>query len=477
MINMQLKNVLRQLLLITALILPLSINAAITTYKGKFVGDGSGLTNNAINPNTTNLILSTSNVLANLSGGFIIPIPSNSTTAQIQSIFNNSTNGGLISFQPGNYFIDSNIKITNGNLTISGYGARFIVTNTVVSFAFDTGTNFGKPLNILGAWFDGGTYVDFNDSSRLHVENLVTTDPYYSPFYTNRSGLRVESSGGILIRDCKFTGWSGNALFGIQKGGSFQAQTMSKLRIEDNTFYTNFIAICIPTAQQDWPGYYNAPIGEWNDNDNAEYCQIVHNNAWDNTFAIAASAGNAKVWENQIANNYVSLAMWNGNNSQHGNYSLNDCNHSIYGIIEEGSATGSLIFGNSFLATGIILVENVQGIDFIMNKVASVSLIFTNNCTGQLRGNFYDYHAKWGIDVVTNFSNSPNLLVYNNISDDATNTDGTFSSQIAKYNFGVSTTNLPPSNVTIGSTIPDKWAAQYDYNGNFLGYSPIWINH
>ena len=38
-------------------------------------------------------------------------------------------------------------------------------------------------------------------------------------------------------------------------------------------------------------------------------------------------------------------------------------------------------------------------------------------------------------------------------------------------------TNIAPTTVTVGTTIPDFWSKTYDVNGHLIGYTPVWTNH
>lgn len=341
--------------------------------------------------------------------------------------------GGTIWVQPGDYNLSSNLFLT-ASANIIGNGAVLHWTNaaalSMTGFAFDTGTNFARPLTIAGLRFDGGIYPNpsYNTTNYFNIQSGFSADPFYNPHWTNRSCMRIEGSGGALIADNYCSGWSGNAIFGIYKGGTLQTQQSQKLRVVRNVCATNFMGIFLPAASYEYPGYYNSSSSLWNDANNAEYSELQQNVCFQNQVGIAAPAGNCLVQNNDSTVNFVNFAMYSGNNSQHGNYSFNNFNHAPFGLWIEGSGNAGVFNGNMFYACDRVNFLSVMSIDFAHNKLGVSALIFTNGCTGWVRDNQFQFNAVWGTGILTNFSGSPALIVTGNISEDGTNSDGSIQS-------------------------------------------------
>jgi len=361
----------------------------------------------------------------------MVTITNGSSASMIQSAINGMTSRGILNIQPGTYTINTAIQITN-SIIIEGNGATFTYSPGLTGFMFDTGTNFGKPLLITDLKFDGGVYSSYSDSSHHLTDTPGQWFPWLNPCYTNRSGLRVESSGGVTVMNCTFYGWPGNGCLAIQKGGTLSAQNTPKFIFRGNRCYTNFIGVFATVAPWDVNGYYNAPFGPASYA--PEYALIQQNDCFQNQFGVIASAGNCLVQANMINGNYFGLAAFSGINGQHGNYSVNTINHNHDAIYFEGNGLGGLFQGNVLAANTSITFNAVDAVVFKNNSISQSALNFTNGTTGSILNNTYEFGAIWGsTDPLTGIATNinPKVLVSGNYSTDGTNNDGTLAAILA----------------------------------------------
>lgn len=407
---------------------------------------------------------SVSNILASLGGGFQFLITSNMNTAQIQGVLNSVTNGGTVSIQPATYDITTPIIITNSML-IEGNLARFKYHLGTTNFMVDTRTNFGKPIVIQDLVFDGGVLAPYLSST--YAPGLGgNNNPYLNQFWTNSSGLRVECSGGAVIRGCYFTGWPGQGLMLLGKFGSL-SQSYPRPFVINNTFATNFIGCYLPSHDYEIPGYYNSDSSLWNSL-NPEYAQVIDNQFWGNQIAIVPDAGNTTVTGNIINSNYIGMFFQPGANEGHGDYSVNNLNHNIIPIYWQGGPGNAGTFNNNMIyQCQKIVFSSALNIQFKNNILQSTSLIFTNGCQGEISGNTYGQGAgdRWGTDISTNFTGSPNLRIFNNIGSIGTNHDGSTPS-IAAF-----TTNSPTAGYFWSTTdlVHGQWVPGPVSSTNFSG--------
>lgn len=403
-----------------------SISNAITTVlsngvpfltKGSNINFVNFLHNPGSNSGTATIdlggsdLLSASNILANLSGGFHVLIPSNATTAQIQSTFNNVTNGAVVEFQPGDYSLSAQLSITNP-MVVLGNGSTLHWTNAtaiaLTNYMFDTGTNYGKLLIVSDLNLDGGVLKPYNTSAYYDATHFLPNGLYGDVYWSNRTAMRIESSGGATITRCKFTGWSGNAILGISKAGQFTYQS-GKLWLYFNSFYTNFCDIMLPGSQFEVPGYNNASSSLWN-NLTPQYAVVIGNNSHGSQIGIALHAGNTAAQENSLNDDYFGVTD-NGVGGSHRIYD-NNLNHDTYGVQYTGGGfvivVNNTIIGtilNAFWGTG------AQNID-INNNFFDGGMIATNGSTGFIRNNVTFPAERWGIEIPTNYSSG--VRVYNN---------------------------------------------------------------
>ena len=449
---------------------------ALTNRMTDIVGGTSSNYTAQIGQQGTNYVNGVSNLLANLSGGFAFLVTNGESSAQVQTTLNSMTSGGVLSVQPGTYLMSSSLVITNANVVIEGNGAEWQFADGLTNSLLSTSTPFGKPLIIRNLNFNGRTFNDFNSIAYSNTLNN-SYDPYYSAFWTNRTGLRAEVSGGVVVTGCRFYGWSGNGAFFFNVNSNFAYQT-PRLIYTHNQSFSNFVSFMAVSSSYDYPGYASSDSSLWKTY-TCEYAQITDNTFASSFIGVAAGAGNDSVLNNQVQNNWIGLANFTGNNSQHGNYSFNNFNHCTIGIAAESGNGGNYV-GNMILAPMDILFNNVTEINFFANKIGVANLIFTNNCSGSIVLNQYLASTVWGTNTVgqgvtTNFTGST-MIVQGNVSEDGLNGDGSFLSY-GMLGKNTHITNAAPTSVTIGTTDADKWVKVYDSLGNAIGFSPVWINH
>lgn len=438
-----------------------------------------GASTTTANINTSsNLVYST---LIAGSSGFVVLCSSNTSSLGIQSLLNGMTNGGTLSVQQGLYDITNQIKITNASILIQGNLARWKYHIGLTNFMVVTPTNYSKQLVIQDLIFDGGVPAPYLSS--VYAPGLGGNyNPYLNQFWTNRSGLRVEVSGGVVIRGCTFTCWPGNGLMLLNITGSL-SQSYPRAFVINNIFATNFIGCYLPAQNYEIPGYYNSDSSLWNLLQ-PEYSQVIDNQFWANQTAIVPEAGNATVTGNIINSNYVGMFFQPGANEGHGDYSVNNLNHNIYPIYWQGGPGNAGTFNNNMIyqdSAGGVVFSDAINIQFKHNILQNTPLIFTNGCQGEVAYNTYGqgFGDRWGVDITTNFTGSPLLRVYGNQGSLGTNHDGSASSVSAfTTNFpfagavwvspdGVhgQWTNFPPSSGGSGSLFPPNAAGVLTNNG------------
>lgn len=396
-------------------------------------------------------------------------VTNGSSTATIQAQFNSLTNGGVIAVQSGSPFLTTaTIMITNKPLIIFADGATFRYADGLTNAMFSTGTNYGGNLVIYNMRFDGGTYLNYNNSNYFHLEprNPLANDvnPYFNPFWTNRTALSAEVSGGVTINDCYFYGWSGNAQIFMSSKTS-QQYIYPKLIFQGNHCYSNFMATLMVNSAEDVKGYYNNDItgvGAWT----CEYALLTHNDYFANYIGIGAAPGNCVIDQNFIDENWI--ALWFGyttGNGAHGRYNNNSFNHNnfavwaayqpAFGVMENNffgrngqdlqAPAGTNIYYPNGSTSGLHF-ENCQGIHFANNKLSIEWLTFSNNCRGIFANNTYgglnyagnqgsilgggDSNLVWGANgPKTNFSDG--IRIYGNVENLALQNDNSMGAILA----------------------------------------------
>lgn len=375
-------------------------------------------------------------------------VTNGSSTATIQAQLHSLTNGGLVAVQPGPaYTISTNLFITNKPIIIFGDGAEFKFATNATGPMLSTGTNYQGSLSINQLRFNGQTFIDYKNTNILHIElraGVMDANPYFNTYWSNRTGLSSDVSGGVTINDCYFYGFSGNGMLFTSVAGGSQ-YFFPKLLALNNHCYSNFCAIMLAATAEDTLGYYNNNTtgqGAYP----CEYALLAQNDLFQNYIAVSGSPGNIIVDDNTMNENMFGLLQTSAYGNQgHGRYNNNTFNHNIFPIYVN-FASGGEYMNNIILRNGQDLqppngtniyypwgstsgihFEQTWGIKFSNNKLTREYLQFTNQCFGEFSHNSYgslnvawirnqvlgDSNLVWGVDVPTNFSSG--MRVFGNI--------------------------------------------------------------
>lgn len=393
-----------------------------------------------------------------------VQIPNTSPDAVIQASLNANTNNGVITIEQGDYNLSTALVITNGG-RIQGNGATFHWTNaTAMALTgpmFDTGTNFGKPLIIDGLNFDGGVYESYNSSSYYDNTHLIANGFFGDVFWSNRTALRIEASGGAVVCNCRFSGWSGNGILALNDAADDAGSTLSpRLTITHNFFQTNFAAIFLPGSAFETPGFNNSPSGSWNAI-NPDYSIITGNQILGCQNGIVGDCPNDDIENNIATHNYIGIIQ-NGLNG-HSLVIGNNLNHNTISYFYVGSGQGfPAVIGNTMIApvTDSAMCDAGTSIDFEHNFVSG-PVVFTNGCTGTVMHNRTFPTDPWGTGAVTTNFTGSTMVQADNFSQDGSLNDGTALSLLEFANTPIFQLTNKPSL----SLIPTNGLVVWNSNG------------
>lgn len=408
-------------------------------------------------------------------------VTNGSSTATIQSQFNSLTNGGVIAFQTGDYSITARLLVTN-SMIVLGDGATLHWTNAsallLTNYMFDTGTNYGKHLVVEDLGLDGGVYAAYNTSAYYDATHFIPNGIYGDVYWSNRTAMRIEASGGALISRCRISGWSGNGILGLNKA-DIKSYTTGKLTVFQNAFSTNFIDIALPNSGFQVPGYNNSDSSLWVV-ETPQYASVINNNHTGSQIALMMHTANTVASGNLFVNCYIGVSM----NSAGGTQRVfnNNMNHCTYGVFLVGPGAFHIITENTFIGMNgpSLFADAAQNFVFDNNMIDK-DLIATNGCTGFIRNNTLFPGYVWGVTLATNFTGSPNLYVYNNADMSVTSFDPSWARTI------INTNTWPPTYGSLGalntnqgwasmsnSVPPHWWFGHFDAASNvvFDGHMP-----
>lgn len=365
-------------------------------------GSGEAATNSLVSSNTVFSMIQQYGAGSNYIAQFMTVIQPNATTATIQAAFNQ---GGTIWFTPSAtpYTITTNISVTNG-VTVYGNNSVFKFATGLTNIMFDTGTNAPKGVLTLDSMnIDGNIYNPYGFTNTYFILASGFATPYYNPYYSNRTGMRLSVSSGVTVRNCRFYGWPGNGLI-LLNTNSQTAHLGIKAEITGNLFYSNFVGICLSGNYTDQQGYYLEPAKPTYNT--SEYQGIRGNQMFRNYIGISKRSANGQVQNNLINDNAIGMMQSSGdNNGAHDVVQHNNFNHNQYAFWSE-SNNGSQLSGNSFQANTAadIIVNNVTQMQIQDNWFGSAgaTLVITNGCSGFFRNNYYNgTWASWA-PIITN---------------------------------------------------------------------------
>lgn len=367
-------------------------------------GSGKASTNFILTSNAVYNMIQQYGAGSNYVAQFMTVIPANATTATIQTALNA---GGVVYFTPSAnpYTITTNVSITNG-VTISGNGATVRAAAGLTNAMLDFGTNSARGyVTIENLNIDGNVYNSYGTTNNyFRTFNGVIT-PFYNPYYSNRTGLRISVAGGVTIRNCRFFGWPGNAMIIVNTNARPASMFGARADIYNNLFYTNFVGITVAGNEYDNKGYYNnsyasEPLIP------AEYQGIRNNTFYRNYIGLSKNAANGQVMNNYFTGNSIGMVQSAGdNNSAHDMVQNNTFNHNSFGFWSE-SNNGGIIANNIFLAndTYDMIINKVTELVINGNRFghAATSVIISNLCTGTFYQNWYQGSWATWAPVITN---------------------------------------------------------------------------
>lgn len=362
-------------------------------------------------------------------------IPTNATAADVQAAFNK---GGDVWFSTSDYpyVFNANITITNG-VRIRGNGAIIQPGPSVSGILWDTGTNppAGKVL-IEDCRFDGAVAgADFSGNATYFSLTAGSPEPYYNPYWSNLTALRLSVSKGAEVRDCQFYRWSGNGCIFVNTNNTL-AYREKRIEFSRNLVFSNFCGVIFACAEYNTQGYYNNPSGGWSQA-SAEYSGIQGNHFFKNYLGLHASCGNLEIQQNFMTDNQIGIFAGSGPNAGHGLYQCNTINHNKYGVWTEATIGGQWK-GNNFLANTAraFIANGVTQIQVEDNWFGSTDPVtLTNGTTGFFKDNHYQ--GTWAA-YAPNLTGSSTLAVCGNSSTTVTGDyDGCYATnlnaQVALY--------------------------------------------
>jgi hypothetical protein len=401
---------------------PLVLTNAANTFAGQFIGNGAGLSN--IPPVTT--VLTT-----------------NSTFAEIKAAI---AKGGLIWFQPGDYWSVDNLELTN-NTVILGWNAVLHAKPGLTNFLIDEATSTLN-ISIYGLGVTGDRFLAYT------APNFVSLDtPYPAPYYQtnliNHGGMRLNMMSGGTINGCSASGF-----------GGYGFMLVSRYESSDTLFYgnrahDNGVGMAVLGPGSDYPGYPYAPQSTWPADITAEHQVISGNEIFLNAIGLYAPAGNCVIIGNKIVANNYGVLLESGPNDTHGEVVGNTLNHNNYAIIAE-SMEGEMIRNNMILDVSSIYIYGVHYLVFDGNQMIGTPLTITVTNNPLAPPSYVTishniYRGSWGSDIIvnTNFGTAPGMTyIYGNRSYNVSNDTDHSTASLLEIGGGVTTNYTAPGGAT-----------------------------
>jgi hypothetical protein len=400
---------------------PLILTNAANTFAGQFFGSGAGLSN--IPPVTT--VLTT-----------------NSTFAQIKAAI---AKGGLIWFQPGDYWSVDNLELTN-NTVILGWNAVLHAKPGLTNFLIDEAPNTFN-ISIYGLGVTGDRFLAYTAPSFLSL------DPYPGPYYQlnliNHGGMRLNMMSGGTISGCSASGFGG---YGFMM---FSPNQSSDTLFYGNRAHDNGVGMAVLGPGPDYPGYPYAPESTWPVYITAEHQVISGNEMFANAIGLYAPAGNCVIIGNKIVGNNYGVLLSSGPNDTHGEVVGNTLNHNNYAIIAE-AITGEMIRNNMILDVNAIYIYGARYLVFDGNQILGTPLTITvtNNPLADpsyVTISHNIYRGSWGSDIIinTNFGTAPGATyIYGNHSYTVSNDTDHSTTSLLENGAGTTTNYTAPGGAT-----------------------------
>lgn len=351
--------------------------------------------------------------------------------------------GGIVELYPAFYYA-SNLVYTNW-VHIRGNGAQINMLAGATGYLVDPASN---GTNIAHAVFenltlDGGSTIDYSTGALLqwpiHWPDLDST-------FTNRSGMRFNSSGGGAIIGCTFSHFPGFGLF-LENTNANNAYLSTVVKIVNSEASHNLIGV----APRHWG--FSQPSSGTQPGYNAEYTALTGIRVFKNGVGIDAQVANHNVTGCEITGNFVGILV-----GYNGLVTANTINHNSWGVYARNTDTGEQIVNNVFLANSFgNFFDAARGTVFGYNTVwFSVTNYYTNTLSSPIGwgnyviGNRYQGDYGTGFKVVNNWQENQ-LFVRDNYSLSNTNdTDGSFYFTIPAFQ----ATGTVTTNIASGSDVP-----------------------
>lgn len=383
---------------------PLILTNFASTFAGQFFGNGAGLTN--IPPVST--VLTT-----------------NSTFAEIKAAI---AKGGLIWFQPGDYWSIDTLELTN-NTVILGWNAILHAKPGFTGFLIDEAPST-ENISVYGLSVTADRYLPYS------APDFISLTPWPSPYYQtkmiNQSGMRLNMASGGTTAGCSAYGFGGYGFMLISRNEYNEAGLLGSF-FHDNHAYYDAVGVGVLGPTYEYPGTPYAPVDENTNNITAEHQLISGNEMFENGMGLYAPAGNCVIIGNKITGNNFGVVLMNGPNNAHGEIIGNTLNHNNYGLVAV-SLIGETIRNNLFLDVNSIYIYAAGYLTFDGNQLngsPGMTVTVTNNPGAPpsyvtFSHNFY--RGSWGRDFILNTNFGPAsgaTYVYGNRSLDVSNdTDG-----------------------------------------------------
>jgi len=384
---------------------PLIFTNPANSFAGQFMGNGAGLSN--IPPVTT-------------------VVTTNSTFAEIKAAI---AKGGLIWFQPGDYWSMDNLELTN-NTVILGWNAVLHAKSGFTGFLIDEDPDTVN-ISIYGLSVTADRYFPYTAPDFLSLNPWP--DPYYQTNLINQTGMRLNMANGGTVSGCSAYGFGGYGFMLVSRNGSTAAGTLTSF-FNGNHAYYDGVGVAVLGPSYDYPGYPYPPTDTWPGNLITDEHQLINDNEmFDNGIGLYAPAGNCVVIGNKITANNFGIVLMSGPNNTHGEVIGNTLNHNNYGLVAE-SMQGESIRNNLFLDVNSIYIFAVGYLVFDGNQLngqPGITITVTNkpgSPPSHVTISHNYYAGSWGTDFVvqTNFGTAAGATyIYGNRSLTVSNdTDG-----------------------------------------------------
>jgi len=242
--------------------------------------------------------------------------------------------GSTIYFPPGNYYIGSNIAITDKQFNFVGFGAIISTDANVSIFTISSTVTAASKCKFDGLVFRG------NDTG------------------TSQIGINFsDNSGSFQITNCSFTDFGGSGIAVANTETSDQLGGM----INACKFYSNNIGVNLLAR--------------------GEYVQICECDFVSNTKGILSIAGNALINGCNLNYNGTGIEVDTGTNNGHSIISNCNINHNTtYSLNIQNTSVYMTLTGNH-IYQGEIRVFTCTGVEFV-GGIIDVGTITINTTTG-----------------------------------------------------------------------------------------------